>query len=481
MRMKNGKTVRRPRPWTHRRATCYNSRLSADMNGDAPMKKPNNRAGRPPRAQGKPRPQRQRRPAQPAAPSRSDQPFELVLEAMANGGAAMGYHDRQPIFVPYTIPGERVTARIVQDQGRFARAEGLTLLDASADRVFPRCPHFGPGRCGRCQWQHIDYAAQRLLKQDVLADQLDRIAGLGDADVRAVIPSPEQWGYNYAMTLLPTSDEQLGFLATDGRSVFPIEECHILHPVLLELLLDLDLDITGLRRLTLRLGSDGGHMLMLTTEGDAVPELETDMPTSVNLVLEDNEPVNLIGDSHSYYTVDGAAFQVTAGSSFRANLSQLPNLVSATLGLLDLQPDEDVLDLYAGVGFFSRFLAPTAGFVTTVESYPPAATDAEENLAAFDNVDIVEGSVEEVLDNVEHPFSAAVVDPPSRGISDAVALGLSDAGVERLVYISSDAASLAHDCNRLAQHGYRLAVAQPIDLNPQTYYVDTVALFTRQV
>ena len=401
------------------------------------------------------------------------------METMAHGGAALGHYNRQPVLVPYTIPGERVLARMLNAQDRIARAEGLTLLDASADRVFPRCPHFGPGKCGRCQWQHIDYPAQLLLKQDVLADQLDRIAGLGDADVRAVIASPERWGYNYQMTLLPAPDERLGFMAADGRSVYPIDECHILHPALLELLLDLELDVEGLKRLTLRLGSDGAPMLMLTTEGDVVPELETDLPTSVNLVLEDNEPVNLIGDSHSNYTVNEATFRVTAGSSFRANVSQLPNLVQAVIDLLALADGEHVLDLYAGVGFFSRFVAPTAGLVTAVESYPPAATDAEENLTDYENVDIIEGAVQEVLENVEHPYTAAIVDPPSRGLGDDVALGLSEAGVERLVYVSGDPAARPHDCKRLARHGFQLAVAQPIDLNPQTYYIDTVALFTR--
>lgn len=439
------------------------------------MKKPTGpRKPRPPQRPSRPQGQRNASPAS-ALP---DRPFEMMLEGMATGGAAMGFYDRRLVLIPYTIPGERVRARAVQDDGRTIRAEGLTLLDASVDRVFPVCPHFGPGRCGRCQWQHIDYAAQLLLKQDVLADQLDRIAGLGEADVRAVIPSPEQWGYNWQMTLFPAPDERLGFVATDGRSVLPIEECHILHPTLLELLLTLELDITGLKRLTLRLGSDGAPMLMLTTEGDIVPELETDILASVNLVLEDNEPVNLIGDSHTLYTVAGADFRVTAGSSFRANLSQLPNLVQVVMQMLNLKDGEDVLDLYGGVGFFSRFLAPSAGLVTMVESYPPAATDADVNLADFENVDIIEGSVEEVLENVEHPFSAAIVDPPSRGISDAVALGLREAGVERLVYVSSDATSLANDCNRLAKQGYRLAVAQPMDLNPQTYYIDTVALFT---
>lgn len=412
-------------------------------------------------------------------PTADNQSFELELVAMANGGRAMGWHERRPIFVPYTIPGERIRARIVDDQGRFALAEGLTLLDASADRVYPRCPHFGPGRCGRCQWQHIDYAAQLLLKQDVLADQLARIAGLEDAPVRPVLPSPEEWGYNYHMTLLPAGQGRLGFQSADGHGVHPIEECHIIHPELLALYDRLDLNFEGLKQLKLQLGTDGAHMIVLSMRDDQAPELETDLPTSVNLLLEDNEPVNLIGESHCRYTIDGHTFRVTAGSAFRANVSQLPALARTVTDLLQLTGSETVLDLYAGVGFFSAFVAPHASLVTLVESYPPAVTDADENLATVEHVDIVEGSVEEVLAALEEPYDAAIVDPPSRGLSNEVAQGLHEAGIQRLVYVSSDAAALAHDCKRLAKHGFRLVTVQPIDLNPQTYYIDSVALFAR--
>src|SRR3982750_3976053 len=89
-------------------------------------------------------------------PDRTDQPFEIELTAMAHGGSALGRHEGRTIFVPYGIPGETITARITQDKGRFAYAEGVTLLDGSESRVMPRCPHFGPGRCGGCQWQAMD-------------------------------------------------------------------------------------------------------------------------------------------------------------------------------------------------------------------------------------------------------------------------------------------------------------------------------------
>lgn len=409
----------------------------------------------------------------------NDELIEIELEAMANGGSALGRHGKQTVFVPYTIPGERVQARIVENRSRVVFAEGITLLDASADRVYPRCKHFGiNGRCGRCHWQHIRYEAQLLLKQDVLADQLARIGGFDDADVRPVIASPDEWGYNYHMTMRVGDDGKLGFPSIDDNRIIAIEECHILNPDLLALYHALDLDFDGLRRVRFQIGSDGQHMLILTMAGENAPELETDMPTSVNLLLDDGEPINLIGESHSRYTVDERAFRVTAGSSFRANVSQLPNLVRAVMEGLD--GSESVLDLYSGVGLFSAFVAEHADLVTLVESFPPAATDADENLVDFENVDILEGTVEDALTDLDDEYNAAILDPPDDGLSTEVVDALSERAIPRLVYVSGDPATLARDVKRLVNHGYQMVYAQPIDLAPQTFYIDTVAVLERK-
>jgi 23S rRNA (uracil1939-C5)-methyltransferase len=399
---------------------------------------------------------------------------------MAHGGSALGRHDGRTIFVPYTIPGERIQARITGEKGRVAFAEGVTLVEASADRVFPRCPHFGPGKCGRCQWQHIDYMAQLLLKQDVLADQLERIGGFVDADVRPVIPSSMEWGYNHHMTMLGSDSGKLGFPTASGRGIFSINECHILHPDLLTLYLSLELDgITGIEKMLLQIGTDGAPMLILTMANDDAPELVADLPASVNLLVGGVEPVNLIGDLHTYFSVADRAFRVTAGSFFRPNVSQLEPLAALVLEALNLQGDESVLDLYGGVGFLSAFIAPRAGLVTLVDSYAPALNDAEANLPDMENVDIVEGAVEDVLSELEDTYQAAVIDPPPDGLSGEAVDAIAALEIPRLVYVSGDPATLARDGKRLATKGYHLVYAQPIDLAPQTYYVDSVAVFER--
>ncbi len=410
--------------------------------------------------------------------------IEIELNAMAHGGSALGRNNGRTVFVPYAIPGERVRARVRHEKGRTVFAEGVTLLDASADRVTPRCPHFGPHQCGRCHWQHIDYPAQLLLKQDVLADQLERIGGFEDADVRAVIASPEQWGYNARMTMGVAEDGKLGFTREgqrpSPRNIFPITECHILHPDLLALKDSLDLEtMMGLQELTFQMGSDGALMIVIRMADDEAPELLTDLPMSVNMLLDDNQPVSLIGETHSRYSVKGRTFRTTAGSFFRPNLSQMDTLVEIVLAALDLKTDQAVLDLYAGVGLFTAFLAQQARLVTMVESYPPATADAEENLADFDNVDVIEGAVEDVLEALEERYDATLLDPPGDGLSVETLDGLAALGIPRLVYVSSDPATLARDGKRLAAMGYRLTYVQPLDLAPQTYYIDSVARFEK--
>lgn len=227
----------------------------------------------------------------------------IELAAMANGGRALGRVDGQVVFVPYTIPGERVEARIVESRGRALFAEGITLLEASADRVYPECPHFGPGRCGRCQWQHIHYDAQLLLKQDVLADQLMRIGGLDETilerTLKPIIRSPSAWQYANSLSFTITPDG-LALPSLDNDRQVVIETCLILHPDLQDVLSKVQFEPDAkVERVRLMRGTEGAPMMVLSVidEADA-PELELDFTASVNLILPDLTPVNLIGDLH---------------------------------------------------------------------------------------------------------------------------------------------------------------------------------------
>jgi len=411
----------------------------------------------------------------------TDETIELEPLEMVHGGQTLARHAKRVIFTPYSIPGERIVARLTEDRGRFAFAESVRVLSPSPHRVEPPCPHFGPGRCGGCHFQHIDYAAQPAYKRDVVIDQLRRIGGIDDPPVNPTIPSPDAWNYRYHATFHVDEAGRLCFVGTDNETLIPIAECHILRPELLDLLGELNFeDIAGLERIRVQVGSGGDLMLVISTRDDLAPELEVTIPVSVNLLLSDNEPVNLIGASAVTYRVSERTFRVTAGGFFQVNLPQAETLVGLVLDTLDLRGDETVLDLYAGVGLFTAFLAERASLVTSVESYPPAVTDADVNLSDLDNVDLIEGTVEDVLAVLEGPYDAAVLDPPRSGVEGRALDALVALEPRAIVYVSCEPSTLARDAKRLAKKGYRLVEVTPVDMFPQTYHIEAVAHFTRQ-
>jgi len=404
--------------------------------------------------------------------------FTLRLTDMAHGGAALGRREGRVVFVPYALPGETVRAEITEDKGRYAFARPVEVLEPSPDRVSPPCPYFGGAGCGGCQWQHVDYPAQLRLKADVLADQLTRIGDIPDPTVHPTVPDSSAWGYRNHAQFHPAPGGGLGFQAADGEGAIAIDECLILHPLLSELYATLDIDLPDLQRLSLRAGTATGDlMLVFEMEDDLPPALETDLSLSCVLLLSDGVHANLIGRNHILETVAGRTYRISAPSFFQVNTPQAARLVELVLEYLQPQENETVLDAYCGVGLFTTHLAQHANLVIGVERAHAAVADLLENTADLGNVDVVEGSVEDVLPDLQVPLDGAVLDPPRAGVDRFALDALVEQAPARLVYVSCDPATLARDAKRLGRSGYRLVEVQPVDMFPQTYHVESVALF----
>jgi 23S rRNA (uracil1939-C5)-methyltransferase len=404
--------------------------------------------------------------------------FELQLTSIAHGGAALGRHEGRVIFVPYALPGETVRVEITEDKGRYAFARLVAVLAPSPERVAPPCPYFGPAGCGGCQWQHVDYTAQLRFKAEVVADQLSRIGGIANPVVRPTLPDPSGWAYRNHAQFHPAPGGGLGFQGAVASHVVPIDECLILHPLLSDLYATLDLDLPDLLRLSLRAGTETGDlMLVFEMADDLPPALEIDLPVSCVLLLSDGQHANLIGNNHITETVADHTFRISAPSFFQVNTPQAVQLVRLVTEYLDLRGGETVLDAYCGVGLFTTHLAGRAGLVVGVELAPAAVADLLENTATMDNVEVVEGPVEAVLPDLDVPLDAAVVDPPRAGVDRFALDALVARRPARIVYASCDPATLARDAKRLAHAGYSLVEVQPVDMFPQTYHVESVALF----
>lgn len=400
----------------------------------------------------------------------------LDLVEMAHGGSAIGRASRgRTVFVPLAIPGEKVRAKIHSEKSKYAQAELIQVLQPVPERVTPRCKHFGI--CGGCHFQHMSYLAQLEVKQQVVADQLARLGGFKAVNVQPVLPNPEPWGYRAEMVLSPAGNGRLGYWSPLQREVIPIEECLIVQPALLNLLQDVELDLPGLRKLSLRVGDDEALLAAIEVDGVEPPELEADFPISVAIVLPDKTAASLVGDLFTVQLVNGRDFRLSPGVHISPSPAAMGLVVQTVLQYAALTKTERVIELYSGAGTLTAFLAEQAGELIAVDQNPDAVADLAVNLHDLDNVSVYEGEVEDVLPLLPAAADLVVMHPWSIGLSRKAMSVLVKAKPARIIYVSSDVATLARDGRSLANAGYHLVEIQPVDMQPQTFHIETVSLW----
>lgn len=405
-------------------------------------------------------------------------PLEVQIQNLAYGGDAMGrLPDGRAVFVPFCLPGERVLVEIVEEKRNFVRARLVKVLQASPERIEPRCPHFT--ECGGCHYQHLPYEAQLAAKSAILQEQLQRIAGIASPPMKPICPSPEAWNYRNNLQFHPGSGGRLGFEAAGSNRVIPIRECHLPEPALDGFWQQLDIEpIPGLERVGLRSGSNGEILLTLESSTLDLPEMELDLPVSV-VQLSPAGALVLAGEPLLWMQVLDTEFQVSAGSFFQVNTPMAGEMVRQALEWLQPNRQSILLDVYCGVGLFSRFFAPLVDTVIGVESSESAVDDYAVNLDAFDNISAYLGAAEEILPHLELQPTMVIVDPPRAGLALPALDALVRMAAPQILYVSCDPATLARDVKRLAAAGYTLEAIRPFDLFPQTYHVESISLLTR--
>ncbi|MDD2695549.1 MAG: class I SAM-dependent RNA methyltransferase [Anaerolineales bacterium] len=405
--------------------------------------------------------------------------IEVTLTTQAYGGDALGrLPDGRAVFVPFGLTGDRVRLRVVAEKSRFARGEMVEILDPAPGRIAPRCPHFTD--CGGCHYQHMTYSDQLAAKTAILASQLERIARLKGIPIQPAIASPQEWNYRNHVQFQLTPDGQLGYYKADGRGVLPIRECHLPEAHINNLWPRLDLEpLPGLERVAIRQGREENLLIVLESQDSQPPELAVEgLPVSVVHASPGGSLV-MAGSGYILSDVLGRSFYVSAASFFQVNTAMAEAMVAHVLANLPLQNHPVIIDAYCGVGLFSAFLAPHARRLVGIEASASASADFAVNLDEFDNVELYEAPVEQVLPHLEAPADIILVDPPRSGLGRGVLEALLTLQPATLVYVSCDAATLARDLKQLSQGGYHLVQITPFDLFPQTYHIESISFWER--
>ena len=415
--------------------------------------------------------------------------FNVLLEKLAYGGDAMGRLDDplteargRAVFVPFGLPGERVRVRLTEEKRGFARGELLEILQASPERIVPRCIHFGV--CGGCHYQHMPYEDQLKAKTEILRDQLTRIGKIENPPVREMVASSDPWNYRNHVQFHLTEEGKLGYVKAQAPEVFTVMECHLPEGSINEFWPQLEFEPgTTIERVSIRSGKEKDLILSLESDSPESPELQIEAGISVAHVFEENTVV-IAGNDHVVIPVLGRDFRVSASSFFQVNTAMAEKMVSHLLANFRVPSNATLFDVYCGAGLFSAFFAPKCERVIGIESSVSACEDFAFNLDEFENVELYEGMAEEILpllvrrDALRNP-PHVLVDPPRAGLEKRVIDSLLDLKANVIAYVSCDPSTLARDAARLIRGGYTLKDVTPFDLFPQTFHIESISIFEK--
>lgn len=395
---------------------------------------------------------------------------------MAHRGLGVGHFRGRVVFLFGALPGEEVTARVTRVRRRHAFADTEEVHRRSAERVEPRCPHFGV--CGGCQLQHAAYRFQLEIKREILQEALVR-RGILLPDGWEAVGAVSPYGYRWRGELHRGPDgNQLGFTGRGSYRVVPVSGCPIHHPVIdraIGPLGHLVQPLQGVETVHLTVGGAGQELLLQTRPDrrpgeELVATADLEYPGAPRLTAESTE-----------LEYRGRRFRVHADSFIQVNQASLERLYETVLEWLGDLDGQLVVDAYGGSGWLGLRLCDQGARVLVIEQSPISARLCQLHAQMYEQprLEVRCGAVEELLPDVGMP-DVVVVDPPRSGLAPQVSGWLAMAGPPVLAYLSCEVSALARDLDALCRLGpYRLERLRLVDMFPQTYHFETAALLVR--
>jgi 23S rRNA (uracil1939-C5)-methyltransferase len=460
---------------------------------------------------------------------------ELEITDVNDGGEGVGRVDDCVVFVPDTVTGDRIIARILRVKKQYAQGKLHEIVTRSPHRVRPSC--FVADKCGGCQLQHINYTYQLTSKEDRVIQALQRIGGFHNPPVAPIVGAGGNFAYRNKVTYpLGMSDDgkvKAGYYRKGTHQIVNLNQCPVQDERLNPLLAEVKQDIQArrwkiyreeqdtqpqretpkpilkksqqppskgkLRHLSLRIGRHTGEILLTLVGTD--PDLRgieeqarewlQRYPNLVGVCLNINDRVqNTIFGDRTYCVAGrdylreefgGLEFHLKADTFFQVYTEQAEAVLDRIIDRVQLTGNEIAIDAYCGIGTFTLPLARRVKQAIGIEVYAASVEQAETNarINAIENVSFQVGKVEELLPQLNVQPDVVLLDPPRQGCERPVLDALIALQPRQIIYISCKPATLARDLKILCQEGnYQLDLVQPADFFPQTAHVECVAFLT---
>lgn len=373
----------------------------------------------------------------------------ITLEKPAYGGYTIGYARGKAVMVPFGAPHETVRVSIIDDRRDYSIGEIIEYIETSPSRIAPPCPHYAV--CGGCDYLHLTYEAELDIKRLIVIDSLARIGGLRNDDLPEVKTiRGDRFHYRSHATLKASSGRH-GFYRRGSNDLVAIDStgCLLLAPELNDWIMG-------------QPASPHDYRAAIDTEGRVVTSFSGD-----RVVREST--------GRFHFSRDVSCF-------FQANRFLRPIMIEIVRELAKPSPNETLLDIGCGIGFFTIPCGSGCSFVRGIDSNPQnirwARINGNENDAP--GIDFVTmGSSR--LHPARHGSDVVIVDPPRSGLDRATRRAILTMGPGRLVYISCNPSTFSRDARDFVSGGYRLETITMIDMFPGTRHIEIIGLFIRAI
>lgn len=453
------------------------------------------------------------------APVQKNETITLQFEDLTHQGNGVGKVNGYPLFVPFALPGEEASVKVVKVNKNFGYGKLVDIHTESPHRVEPPCHVYE--KCGGCQLQHMSYDMQLDMKQNQVKNAMQKVARLPDVPVHKTLGMEDPWRYrNNIQIPVGEKDGELitGFYQKRSHHIIDnMKTCVIqdeLNDDAVHVVRDVanDLGITAydekthtgmLRHIVARSGKTTGElMVVLITRTKKIPQVDklvegirAKLPHATSIMHNVNpNKTNVIygkdthvlwGVSYIHDRIEDLTFAISARSFYQVNPRQTEVLYNKALEYAQITKSDIVIDAYCGIGTISLFLARKAKKVYGIEIVPEAISDAKKNakLNNLPNTEFVVGAAEKVM-----PWWKAqgldpdviVVDPPRKGCDEEFLKAMIAMEPKRIVYVSCNPSTLARDLRILEDGGYRTQEVQPVDMFSQTGHVECVSWLERE-
>ncbi len=443
--------------------------------------------------------------------------MELEITSLGTNGEGVGRHDGLTVFVEGALPDEKIFAEVTETKKNYAVARLVKILRESVDRVKPFCPIYE--KCGGCQLQHLNYAAQLKYKRQQIVDAIEHIGKIKGVEIFDTLGMENPLRYRNKMQF-PVARYKgnlvIGCYARGSHQIIDTDSCLIQREGMDEVLTavkkilqkynvtayDEDTHRGVLRHVMSRIGFNGELMIVLVTatknlsaeknivraichELPKVACVQQNIQTYHNNVILGRETKILYGKPTIKDRIGNLSFNISARSFFQVNTAQAEVLYNVALNFAALTGRETVIDAYCGIGTITLFLAKSARKVYGIEIVPTAIEDAKKNARENNirNAEFIAGDTVKIIPRLYRDGVRAdvvIVDPPRAGCEKKVLETFAAMSPFKIVYVSCNPATLARDLAILRELGYTAKKIQPVDMFPFSSHVESVTLLESQ-